>query len=497
VHFYPSTVASFGLGEYCNIRGLAEMAPLQPNTGGAARVHEWMRRVFGIDRAIGFTVLARFWASAAGLVTVALIARFLSPAQQGYYYTFGSLVALQIVFELGFSFVILQLASHERAELQISDDYEINGSSIARSRLASVIQKSVRWYSVAAVLMASTLLPSGFYFFSTHQHAGQVVSWQLPWCSAALMAAINFQLDPFLSFLEGCGYVAQVARLRLVQSVIGSLLAWIALISGHGLFAPSMMLFGMASGTFIWLTGKRKLLLGLLRHPVASHSIDWSEEVWPFQWRIALSWLSGYFLFWIFNPVLFAYRGPVEAGKMGMSLSLANAIQAIAISWVSTKSAPFGTLIARREYRRLDKTFFQALRQSSTVSVAGALSAWLGCIYLHIRHFGFAQRLLDPMPLGVLLLYMIVNVVIAAQAYYLRAHKQEVLFVNSLVGAIAVTACTFIFGRRYGAAGIVVSTCFLNFGGLVWSTYKFRKYRRLWHVSEDRSPQDSFCRAES
>ena len=56
---------------------------------------------------------------------------------------------------------------------------------------------------------------------------------------------------------------------------------------------------------------------------------------------------------------------------MGMSLSLANAIQNIAVAWVSTKSAPFGTLIARKEYRRLDQTFFQALWQSSAVATAG------------------------------------------------------------------------------------------------------------------------------
>ena len=166
---------------------------------------------------------------------------------------------------------------------------------------------------------------------------------------------------------------------------------------------------------------------------------------------------------------------------MGMSLSLANAIQAIAVSWVSTKSAPFGTLIARKEYRQLDQTFFQALRQSCAVSLAGALTAWLGCIYLNLQHFRFAQRLLDPFSLGILLLYMIVNVIIFAEAYYLRAHKQEVFFVNSVVGAVVVTVCTVIFGRRYGAKGMVVSTCLLNWGGLVWATYKFRKYRRLWH----------------
>src|ERR1700689_2809228 len=138
---------------------LPQLDTLPLDSSGIARIRHWLQRVLGLDRAVGFAVLARFWSSAAGLVTVALIARFLSPAEQGYYYTFGSLVALQIVFELGFSFVILQLASHERAELSISSDYEISGAPIAHARLASVIQKSVRWYSVGAVLMGATLLP--------------------------------------------------------------------------------------------------------------------------------------------------------------------------------------------------------------------------------------------------------------------------------------------------------------------------------------------------
>jgi O-antigen/teichoic acid export membrane protein len=465
-------------------KGLPELAPLRLNASGTARIRHWLRTVLGLDRAVGFTVLARFWGSAAGLVTVLLIARFLSPAEQGYYYTFGSLVAMQMIFELGFSFVILQLASHERARLSISADYEITGDPIAHARLASVIQKSVRWYSVAAVLLAATLVPVGFHFFSTHQHAGPTVFWRLPWCFAALMAALNFQIDPFLSFLEGCGYVPEVARLRFMQSVTGSLLAWCALASHHGLFAPSMMLFGMAFSALVWLARKHKLLLGLLRYHTGSDRIRWNEEVWPFQWRIAVSWFCGYFIFWLFNPVLFAYRGPVEAGQMGMTLSLVNAIQNIAVSWVSTKSAPFGTLIARKQYQQLDQTFFQALRQAFAVSLAGALTAWLGCIYLNFQHLRFAQRLLDPFSLGLLLILMITNVVIFSEAFYLRAHKQEVFFVNSIVGAVLVTACTLFFGRRYGAFGIAVSCCLGNVVSLVWATYKFRKYRRLWHTPE-------------
>jgi len=455
------------------------------NPSGSARIRHWLRTVLGLDRAVGFTVLARFWSSAAGLVTVFLIARFLSPAEQGYYYTFGSLVAMQMIFELGFSFVILQMASHERARLSISADYEITGDPVAHARLASVIQKSVRWYSVAAVLLAATLIPVGFHFFSTHQQAGPVVFWRFPWCFAALMAALNFQIDPFLSFLEGCGYVPEVARLRFMQSVTGSVLAWGALASHRGLFAPSMMLLGMASSALVWLLGKRKLLLGLLRFHAGVDRIRWVDEVWPFQWRIAVSWFCGYFIYWLFNPVLFAYRGPVEAGQMGMTLSLVNAIQNIAVSWVSTKSAPFGSLIARKEYGALDNTFFRALRQTVAVSIAGAMTAWVGCEYLNLLHFRFALRLLDPLTLGLLLVYMIVNVIVFAEAFYLRAHKQEVFFINSVVGAVTVTITTLTFGRYYGARGIAASCCIGNILGLVWSTYKFRKYRKLWHATED------------
>src|SRR6202045_4906475 len=179
--------------------GIREVAPLPLNSSRIARVRHWSRHALGLDRAVGFTVLARFWGTAAGLVTLLLIARFLSPGEQGYYYTFGSLVAMQMIFELGFSYVILQLASHERAGLSISADYEITGDPIAHARLASVIQKSVRWYSVAAVLMAATLVPVGFHFFAAHQHTGPVVFWRLPWCFAAFMAALNFQVDPILS----------------------------------------------------------------------------------------------------------------------------------------------------------------------------------------------------------------------------------------------------------------------------------------------------------
>lgn len=463
--------------------GSANEALPPPASSGLRAFLDKIQRLLGIDRAIGFTILARFWSGAAGIVTIALITKFLTPTEQGYYYTFGSLVALQIVFELGFSFVILQLASHERAHLSISPDYDVSGDAVAHARLASVIQKSVRWYSIAALLMTVILVPTGHHFFSSHQHAGTAVFWQVPWYSSVIAAAFTLQIDPILSFLEGCGYVSKVAHLRLLQAVCGSLLAWMALITHHGLFAPSMLIFSNAGVAAIWLYRLRKLLLGLLRYKVGDHRIRWGKEVWPFQWRIAISWLCGYFIFQLFNPVLFAYYGPVAAGQMGMSLNIANALQAVAVSWINTKAAPFGTMIARKEYKRLDHVFFRTLIQAVVVFLAGAFIICCADIYLNSSHLHIVQRLLRPLPLIFLLLATAINIVVGAEALYLRAHKQEKFLVNSVAGAILVGASTYFLGKAYGALGMVVGYLIIaTVLGLGFGTYTFLKYRRIWHA---------------
>jgi hypothetical protein len=440
-------------------------------------------RALGLDRAIIFTVLARGWSSAAGLVTLVLIAHFLSPAEQGYYYTFGSLVALQIVFELGFSFVILQMASHERAHLSITADHVISGSPVAHARLASVLQKSVRWYSVAALLLFCFLLPIGIHFFSAHTQPGQNVAWRTPWLLDVLAASLAFQVDPIFSFLEGCGYVPQVAHTRFWQAFVGSLLAWTALLLHHGLFAPAMMIIGQVLAGSVFVSSRRKLLAGLLRLNPHPHRIRWWMEVWPFQWRIAISYLSGYFIFQLFIPVLFAFWGPAAAGRMGMSLTIGNALLAISISWVSTKAAPFGAMVARKEYGELDKVFFRVLAQSSTVSAASSLAVWCAVVYINARHLPFAHRMLAPTSFGILLLSMLVNHIVFSEAIYLRAHKQEKFLTLSVVGACLTATSTLLLGRRFGAMGMVSGYFFLNFViGLGFGTYIFFKYRRLWHA---------------
>jgi uncharacterized membrane protein len=447
-----------------------------------------LRHILGIDRAVGFTVLARSWGILSGALTVLLIARFLSPAEQGYYYTFASLVALQIVFELGFSYVILQLAAHESIQLHIQPGGEISGDERAHSRLASVLQKSVRWYSVAALLMAAFLVIAGFHFFSTHGQSSGPVAWKLPWTCSVVAAIFTFQMDPVFSFLEGCGFVPQVARLRLTQAIAGTTLAWTALALHRGLYAPAGVIAGQAVTGFVFLVSKRNLLLPLLRRRPSAYIVGWRTEIWPFQWRVAVSCFFGYFIFPLFSPVLFAYRGAAEAGRMGMSITIANSLGALASAWINTKSSPFGNMIARRDFATLDRVFFRTLVQSAGLLLGGEamILSFLFLVAQYLPHL--ASRML-PIPQFALLMFTVfLSHIVYSEAAYLRAHKREPFVVLATLVGFLTGVSTLLTGRLWGATGVVVG--YFVCGGVFYfagGTYLFVRLRRLWHAS----PQNS------
>jgi hypothetical protein len=453
---------------------------VKASAGWVVRLKHWT----GLDRAIAYTLMARFWSAMAGIINVLLIARFLTPSEQGYYYTFFSIVALQIVFELGFSFVVLQLAAHERAQLTFLPDGRVEGNAVAHSRLASVLQLSVRWYSLAGLLMAAALLPTGMYFFGTHQHASAEVAWRLPWCLLVVAAMLAFQIDPVFSFLEGCGYITQVAHRRLIQAVLGSLLAWTALATHHGLFSPAMVILGQVTVGLVYLFYSHvgRLLKNLLLYPAGENYVGWRSEIWPFQWRIAISSLSGYFIFCLFSPVLFAYQGPVAAGRMGMSLSIATALGGVAMAWMSTKASPFGNMIARGDIAALDKLFFRTLWQSTVLLITGAIAFFVALLIGGHWVPRFALRLLPPWAFALLLLTTIINHVVFCEGLYLRSHKREPFLATSVILAILVGCVTFPLAKFWGANAVVVG--YFIVGGLIClglGTYVFVTKRREWH----------------
>lgn len=443
---------------------------------------EKMRRVIGLDRAIFFAVSARLLQVAGSTGTVLMIVHFLSSTEQGYYYALLSIVNLQVVFELGLSFVVLQMAAHESANLEIDSlNGKIEGDEVALKRLASILHKTRKWYAVASLALFSGLAPFGWWFFERKDKLGHGISWHLPWLLLVLMTGLTFQVDPILSFLEGCGEVSEVARLRLFQIGSAIALAWTAMVSGHGLYAPTATLIGYFANSSFFLWRRRFFLRKLMRVKPTKHAISWGKEVWPFQWKIAVSWLCSYFTAQILTPIAFSYAGPVAAGRLGMSMGIIGAIGTIALSWMNTKAAPFGAMIRRKETDDLNRLFSKTLRQSTLFLIAlmGALFLTLSLVERFISRF--ATRIL---PLKLVMLLAITGIcahVMQSEALYMRSHKEEPLLLQSIVVAILVSAGSIIMSRISGVVGLVW-IYFISVGiiGLLSATGIFAYKRRKW-----------------
>jgi hypothetical protein len=441
-----------------------------------------LRRMLGLDGAVAFTSLARVVSIAGSTVTVLLIVRFLSPVEQGYYYTLLSLVALQMVFELGFSFVIQQLAAHECVHLELREDGSVSGDPAAHARLASALQLSVRWYSLAAVAMGLILAPLGALFFA--RHAGPAtaqVVWQGPWLLAVAASMAGLWCQPFYSFLDGCGQVRSVAALRLRQAVVGMALAWTAMLLHHGLYSPALVIAGQVVAGLLFLATRRHLLTGLLGHQAHDASIRWSREVWPFQWRIAVSWMCSYFTIQIFIPILFALRGPIEAGQMGMSLSITGYMTSLVLPWITTKATPFGRLIAQREFNGLDQLFLRALGQALAVFVMIALAADAVAALLTVVAPKLAARMVSPQLFALLVLAAGASCVVQSLATLLRSFKREPFLVQSMVVASLTLLLAVFAAPRWGNAGVTLGYLAVSAGiGLPSALTIFARARRRY-----------------
>ncbi len=445
-------------------------------------------RKIGIDGAIAFTILSRVIQAGGGVITLVFIAKCLTKVEQGYYYTFGSILAIQIFFELGLSGIITQFVAHENANLVWNDKISFSGSEESSSRLASLLRFTVRWFTVIAIVLFFGLLLTGYLFFGKFGKENADVNWQIPWLILSITTSLSLMVSPILAFFEGLGRIKEVARIRMFQQIVQLSLVLIFFSLGFKLFSSPLAAIASFLIIPIWFFVSPKMkLLQFVWSKIGKWQVNYRLEIFPFQWKIALSWISGYFIFQLFNPVLFATEGAVVAGQMGMTLTVLNAIFSLAYSWISTKTPVFSSLIAQGNYRQLDILFEKTLIQSSVLNAFG-LTAFFGFIFI-LRYFdikingkNFADRFLPFLPMFFMMIPILLNHVVGSWATYLRCHKKEPLLIQSVVMGCLCCASTFFIGKYYGIIGMTLGYLVLTILGFIWTYFVFETNKKNWHL---------------
>ena len=441
----------------------------------------------GVDKAIFFTLLSRGLQISTALFTVFFIAKNLSPEEQGFYYTFGSIVALQVFFELGLTSIITQFVAHEASHLKLNSEFKMEGEALYRSRLSSLLKFCTKWYLIIAFLVFVALGTLGSIFFTKYSVDHKDIEWFLPWILLAIGTAFNLLLSPITAFLEGLGKVKEVAQLRFVQQIIHPIVVWGGLSIGGKLFVSGADAFIRVFVVAIILI--KSPFFKILKNIWIDSGVEkvlYMKEIFPYQWRIALSWVSGYFIFQLFNPVLFATEGAKVAGQMGMTLTALNGVQSLTQSWINTKVPKMSGLIAQKDYKNLDSLFAKTMKQMLLIGTL-AILCFVAVIYLiqsqGITFLGMdiGNRFLPIIPLSLMAWSSWTMVPISPWATYLRCHKKEPLLLNSVVMGILCCLSTVTLGYKYGLYGITIGFAALRIISLSWIYHTYKTKKREWH----------------
>ena len=417
----------------------------------------------------------RAWQAIAGVATLAFVVHFLTPVEQGYFYTLASIAALYMVLDMGLSAVLVQFAAREFIGLSWGGGGRVEGAE--PSRFLSLVQLSLRWYGVVAVVFLLAY-PAGVAFLA-NGHGDLGYDWRGSWALLVGATAAGLVFLPALALTEGSGNVAEAYAVRLAQGVLGALAAWLVLTMGGGLYAVAMIPAVSVLVACVWLFARRRrMVMQAFQEKIGN--FHWGIEVWPLQWRIGASWLAGYALVLMHVPLLFRTQGPVVAGQMGVTMTVANMLSLLALSWMTARIPAMTRAISMKDWVHLDHLFWQAFRKSCLAFVSGAILFFI--IRLALEWTPYGGRFLPVAETAGLLLAMGFYHVSGLFAAYLRAHLREPFLWLSLTGALLTAAAAIWAALQWGSAGIVTVLVVINaiffFPIALWLWIRLR---RKWH----------------
>ena len=431
------------------------------------------------DPAALYGVATRVAQGAAGLITAAFIVRYFSPAVQGFYYTFATVLALQIFLELGLSGVVSIFAAHEWAKLSLDQSGAIRGDQNALGRLTSLTRYVFRWYFYGGLLLLVLLVFIGLWFFGASQDT-EAVSWKYPWLAMCVLAAINFFITPAWALLTGCGQLASLNAYRVLDTAIRYGALWGCMAWGASLWSVAVATVISTIAGFSYLAIRYRQYFKTLLDKATVSDFNWRRDVAPLQKRYAIGWLGGYFAFSIFTPVMFYFHGAEEAGRLGMTWAVVSGLTGVAGTWLQVQTPKFAMMVARKEFGELDRVAWRTTLIGVLIFVAGSCVGLAALWLLELHRPAIAGRLTPVGPIVVFLVAGLIQQVSMVQSTYLRSFKQEPFLGISLVSGFVIGGGTIVLTPAFGAYGAAASYLAGMMIALLWGSSIFVRKRRLW-----------------
>jgi len=404
-----------------------------------------LAKYLSLDEAVIYFILARVFALVVTPLILLLIASKLTAEEQGFYFAFYSLISLSLFFELGLGGVLTYFASYEYSKLTWTKDNRLSGHRLSMGRLADLLHRSLRWYGAICACFAVIVLCVGYLIFRQYE-SKQAVDYVLPWILTVLFFSLGTAIIPLTSILDGCGQIAKTQRLRLQQAIASQLSVATVLLLNGKLYAIPVESAASVVVFLIWVLRRyRALLWQLLLHPAPlSDRVSWRNDILPMQMRVAAYVVSAYFQSYAIVPLLFQFSGPVEAGRMGLSMRINNSIYNLSMGWLNVRAPQVGVLVAQGNEAEAYKVVKGATTRGVLVACLGVVALVVLVSVVKFVSPTFQGRVLPLVPMFVLALVVPVSIFLAGLSTFLRAHKIEPYGFPSIITSLVIFLACFL-----------------------------------------------------
>ena len=208
----------------------------------------------------------------------------------------------------------------------------------------------------------------------------------------------------------------------------------------------------------------------------------WKTEIYPFQRKMALSWISGYLLYASIPMIIFPILGPENSGRFGMTWTILLGVNSLSMSIISVKIQSYCVLIVQKDFKKLKKEYFNDSLLSFTISFFGILFLFLLLYLCDIYNLEYKNRFLEYKLIMFLSVITLLNQIIFVQAVFVRALKDDPYVISSMIGGILQFILSSFGAYYFGLIGLIwLMLIFALIIGFPWAFYIFWN-NRPWEV---------------
>ncbi|MDR0551885.1 MAG: hypothetical protein LBG72_07695 [Spirochaetaceae bacterium] len=427
-----------------------------------------------------FTLINQLWRLVSAPITLMLIPLFLPPDVQGYWYLFGSIAAFGALADMGFTTIILQFTAHEFAFLSFNKNNILDGDETHLKRLGSFFKFSVKWFFTLGLTAFFVMYIAGFAFFLRD---GVFSKYWFPWTIYAFAAMLLLVLNAVFSFIEGLNKIETAQKMRIIVSVVNTIILAGILAGGGQIYALSLGMLTSVLAGIILIFAKFSANIKQLINASEGFKYNWKKDVLPLLTKYAVSNVCVYFMFTIYTPVTHYFYGPVFSGKTGISITLVLSLVNFSGIWIYTVIPKINMLVSKRLWNQLDMLFRKRFLCVMAAYICGVLG--LFGFLLIFRNWRMISQITSRfLPLKMIIMLFtgyFIQSALNCVGVYLRGHKQDPLVLPAAAAAVWTAALTVISGKflppEWIFTGFLSSYVFL----LPVNAVIFVKCRKNWH----------------